>query len=134
MARTFQFCFDELPLVIENGFEAGLITGEATISYSGDEEWGIEGISFDGYRRNRWTVEDHWIASQTGKPLPSYDRKPVTLDATSPLHGIIYHRLENEWRGKVSNAVQEQIEEDRQCAADEYADMKRDERMLERVR
>jgi hypothetical protein len=130
MARTFNYEFEELPLVIENGFEAGLITGEAEISYSRDGEWGIEGISFDGYKR---TPADVWAAElRNGRQPANYIRKPVTLDATSPLHGIIYHRLENEWSGKVQEAVQEQIEEDRQCAADNAADMKR-EQMRETV-
>lgn len=139
MARTttFTYEFDELPLVIENGFDAGLVAGSADISYSRDGEWSVESINFDGYRRKPLDqfATELAAAKSAGKPVPSmFDRKPVSLDTTSPLHGIIYHRLENEWSDKVQEAVFEQIEEDRQCAADDYADMKRDERMLEAVR
>lgn len=135
--QTFSFSFDELPLIIENGFEAGLVAGSAEISYSRDGDWSVESISFDGHRTKSVAQQDADLdeALVAKKPLPSrYVCKPVALDRGTPIHSIVYDRLENEWSDKVQEAVNEQIEEDRQCAADDRADMRRDERMMERVR
>lgn len=132
MKQTFEFSFDELPLVIEGGFEAGLIAGSAEVSYFRDGEWTITGISLDGHRlRSNRELDDH---AALGKPVPMFERKSIALDAGTSLFGTILHRLEHEWRGKVQDAVIEAIAEDREIAADDYADMKRDERALESVR
>lgn len=130
-SHTMTFSFDELPLVIESGFEAGFVAGSAEISYHRDGEWTIQSISLDGCKRLHHTVEDLWVAAQTMKFLPAFERKPVALDEGTSLFLTIYHRLEHEWNGAVNDAVLEQIAEDRECEADDYADMKRDEMMLE---
>ncbi len=51
MNRTLTFQFEELPLVIDRGFEAGDIAGVAEISYHRDGEWTIGAIALDGARR-----------------------------------------------------------------------------------
>lgn len=49
----FTYRFEELPLVSEDGFDAGLISGEATIGYYADGEWFVRAISLDAYRRHQ---------------------------------------------------------------------------------
>jgi hypothetical protein len=39
------------------------------------------------------------------------------------------HRLENEWCGRVQEAVDETIAHDRECGVDDAADMRRDRKM-----
>ena len=129
MSNTFTYTFDELPLVIENGFEACYITGDAEISYTRDGEWAIESIVFDGRRKIKRSVEEYYAAAAAGVFPKTWEEKPVELDRGTPVYGIIYDRLENEWRDQVDEAVQGQLEEDRICAADDYADQRRDERM-----
>lgn len=106
---TFTFEFEELPLVVEGGFEAGLVNGSAEIAYYPDGAWFIDGISLAGSKRLYWTLDDRVTAIRAGKTLPVFDRKPVELDAGSPLFLMIFERLENDWRAAVSDAVQEQI-------------------------
>jgi hypothetical protein len=113
--NTFTYEFDELPLVIANGVEAGFINGAAEIRYSRDGSWHTETITVEGFGER-----------VNGKRL--WPQVP----APAELAGMIVRRLEKEWEGRVQDEVNYQIEEDRQCAADEYADMRRDERMLER--
>lgn len=142
--QTFSFEFDELPLVIEGGFEAGLIAGSAEVSYFRDGEWTITGISLDGHRLLSPTERD--ALAEIGKPPPFFERKSIALDAGTSLFNSILHRLEHEWRGKVQDAVNDAIEEDREIAADDYADHRRElaaedranrireERLLESIR
>ena len=128
------FEFEELPLLIDLGFEAGPVYGSAEISFSRDGEWGIESIALDGHKKLYHTLEDRISAALAGKRLPPFEDKPVILEVGSPLHTIIYDRLDSDWRDAVQDRVNEQIAEDRQCAADDYADFKRDERKhMERV-
>lgn len=112
---TFTYDFEELPLVIANGIEAAFINGQASIQYSRDGEWQIDGITVEGFGE-RVNGKREW------------PQVPAPYD----LMMIIAGRLEIEWKGKVDAAVDEQITEDRECAADNRADMRRDERMLER--
>lgn len=123
--HTFSFPFEELALVIEGGFEAGLVNGSAEIAYYPDGDWFIDSISLDGHKRLHHTIEAHWAASIVGKPLPVFERKPIALDEGSSLYLMIYERLENEWRDAVHDAVQEQIEKDGPQAA-WLADHRRD--------
>ena len=91
-----------------------------------DGEWAIESIVFDGRRKIKRSIEDYMAAAAAGVFPKTYEEKNVELDRGTPIHSIIYDRLENEWRDQVDEAVQGQIEEDRICAADDYADARRD--------
>ena len=122
--QVFNYEFDELPLVIEGGFDAGLIAGSAEVSYFRDGEWTITGIYLDGLRMLSPSERDD--LAEIGKPPPFFDRKSIALDAGTSLFNSILHRLEHEWRGKVQDAVNDAIEDDRAADADDAADYRRD--------
>lgn len=124
MMQAFNFQFDELPLLLEDGYEAGLVAGFAEIAYSRSDahDWSIAAIALNGYRTS--SLYEAIVEAESGAaPMPQ--RKPVYLDATSPIHGMIYHRLEHEWVMKVQRAVDDQIAEDRAAEADAAADYRR---------
>ncbi len=112
MTRTLLFSFDELPLVIHNGIPAAFVNGTADIAYSADGFWHIETVSVEGFGER-----------VNGK------RQWPQVPAPAALTDIIVQRLEGEWAGKVVNAINEQIEEDRISAADDMADARRDRLM-----
>lgn len=113
------FSFEQLPLLIENGFSAGLVDGVAQIAYH-DDDWAIEAIALEGSRERdhaEWSV--HY--ARTGDYRASrFELKPVYLDPTTPIFSAIYDRLENEWRASVQSAVNEARENDRNDAAYDY--------------
>jgi hypothetical protein len=111
--NSFTFPLDEIPLVIENGVEAGLVNGKAEIEYSPDGEWIIMEITLDG--ANHTVVNGKRVWPQVACP-------PV-------IAAIIDNRLNKEWYGRVCDAVLEQIASDRDDAAEQQADMRRDARM-----
>ena len=47
---TLSYQFEELPLLIENGIEAGLVSGTAEINFFDDGEWSVGAIYLDGYK------------------------------------------------------------------------------------
>ncbi len=53
MTGQFTYIFEELPLIESLGIVAGLVSGEAVISYYDDGEWFIDSISLDGYRADK---------------------------------------------------------------------------------
>jgi hypothetical protein len=118
--NTFTFTFEELPLVEESFqdklVEAALINGQVEVQYdrAGNWEIGASDISLDAYSGPR----DHM-----GKPLRPYVAAPELIA------GIILDRLNGSWGRHVYNAVQEQIASDREDAAEQRAEMRRDERM-----
>lgn len=125
MSRTLNFQFEELPLVIDSGFEAGDVTGSAEISYHRDGEWSIRAIALGGARRRSHTAQDVAAAVRTGRALPAFERRSVALDEGDTLYLRIYHRLEHDWRDRVQNAVIEQLAADGESMADERADHRR---------
>lgn len=113
--KTFNYEFEELPLVIHEGIEAAFINGSAEIEYSKTGEWKIGSISVEGFGE-RVNGKRQWPQV----PVPD------------ELAAIILKRLDGEWYDRLYSAVIERISEDRECAADDYADMRRD-RMRESV-
>lgn len=120
--NQFVFSFEELPLVIAPGIEAALINGQAEIEYDRGGDWQVKHISVEGHRA---LTLDERAAGE--KPW-------VYIPASAAIEFIILGRLNEEWFDNIQSCVSIHVEEDRQCAADDYADMKRDERMLEAVR
>jgi hypothetical protein len=112
MTNTFTFSFDELPLVISNGIEAALINGMAEIEY-GRDDWAVGNITVEGFGERDAAGRRSW----------------PQVEAPLPIVNIIRHRLENEWFGRVQDAVNEQLASDREDAAEQRADMRRDHLM-----
>jgi len=116
MSNILDFEFEELPLVIHNGIPAALINGMAGIKYDRNGNWEIDGIYVEGYQT--LTPEER----AAGKRPWIYVRAPDLIF-------IIAERLEIQWKDKVDNAVNEQIASDREDAAEQRADYRRDARM-----
>jgi hypothetical protein len=111
MSRTFFFDFEELPVTVDGGFELGSMEGRADISYTRDGEWAIDGIQLLGYK----------------KAGPRYDKKMIWLDAGTPLFLMLHDVLENRRHDEVQEAVREQLDIDREEAAEYRADARRDD-------
>ena len=69
-------------------------------------------VDLDGFRKipTRQIVDE---VLKTGGPVKSWEEKSVPLDRGTCLHSIIWERLEDEWRGRVQNRVNEVIEAER---------------------
>lgn len=89
MVREFLYEFEELPLIIDLGWEAGLLNGQATIAYHDDGEWFIHGIALDGFRER--------------------DRKPVDLENKSEAYRTICDRLSS---GRFADYINERVWEE----------------------
>ncbi len=117
MSNILSFEFEELPLVIANGIEAALINGCAEIEYSRDGFVRIDSISVEGHQNLTQDQRD------AGK------RPWVYVAAPDEITTLIGQRLECEWFGRVQNAINEQLASDREDAAEQRADMRRDHLM-----
>lgn len=117
MSNIFTYEFSDLPLVIHNGIEAAEISGCAELCYNRDAYWRIESIAVEG--RQPLTLEQR----AAGKKPWVYVKAPAELEF------LISQRLEGEWRDRVSEAVREQLGFDREAAAEQRADMRRDHGM-----
>jgi|SRR3569623_1730715 len=91
---TLEYEFDALPLLIDLGFEAGLVNGSADISYHPDGEWGIRKIYLDGFS----TIKNGGV----------FKSKPVEVEQ-GPLYEMIAGRLLGEWHEYVQDKVNEQV-------------------------
>lgn len=107
---TFNFTFEELPLAIVNGIEAGLVNGQAEITY-GRDHWTIGTITLEGF----------------GQRVNGVRQWPQVA-CPEAVSTIICQRLEGEWSSKIDDAVAEQIEIDREDAAESRAEMRREDR------
>jgi hypothetical protein len=105
-----EYDFEELGLIVEGGFDVGLISGTATIKYQPDGEWSVREIELDGYRRRSQEARAEIAASQ-GKPvyvIGMFDNKKIPLcrDSNPWLYDTIVDRLENDpWRSHIADAI-----------------------------
>jgi hypothetical protein len=127
--NCLQHDFDDMPLIIEGGKSAGFVSGSAQIEYFTDGTWGIISIFLDGQKPITVTEVDKTIARIKGVAIKTHEPAPFFLEATSPIHGIIYHRLENECRDAVQTKVREAIADDRDQRVAAYNDYRRATRM-----
>lgn len=111
---TFNYEFEELPLVVAPGVEAALINGQAEIEYGYDGNWQILNVMVEGHRQ--LTQEERAAGVKPWVYIPAH----TAIDA------LVVGRLGHEWRSKVNEAVTEQIEGDRESRADDYADYRRE--------
>jgi hypothetical protein len=123
MSNVLDFEFEELPLVVtttNNGadrVEAGLTNGMADVEYTTDGEWWITGVSIEGHQK--LTLSER----AAGKKPWVYVKAPVELE------DMICHRLENEWRDRVQEAIRETLAADREDHYDFRRDARRDHLM-----
>lgn len=105
------YTFEELPLVIENGFSAGLVNGTAEINFGANAEWFIGAICLDGHRRK---PTGEWITDmlRTKQAGPAFEEKPVELEQPSWLYTAIFGRLDEAgtWRDHIQGIVNERLE------------------------
>lgn len=107
--------FEELPLVVDLGFHAGLVNGTATIRYHDDGQWFLQGVTLDGSRALS-TDEKTAAEKRLGYVVRPYVEKPVTIDRESYqwLFDAISEQLERgTYQGHVEDAVQKALEDDR---------------------
>lgn len=123
MTDTLEFEFEELPLIIRDGAEYGLMTGIADIAYFDQGEWSITGIYLEGYRKPTEAERQADLAKGMKYPR-SHIRIHTRLDAGDPAYSAIYHRLEHEWSDRVEQAVADAISHQSQYARD-YCDRER---------
>ena len=118
MSNILSFEFEEMPIAIVNGIEAGLINGMIDIKYDRDGNWEVYSISIEGHQK--LTTEER----KAGK-------KPwIYVTAPPAVAELIYDRFRSGWFDqKVYDAVQEQLSSDREDAAEMRAEMRRDARM-----
>ena len=112
--NEIEFQFEELPLITEQGLDAALVDGIATIRYGADREWSVSEIALDGHRFR--PIEERAIAQSMGQTLPLFERKPVALckDSNPWLYQTIIDRLENSrFRLSIEDAIAENIEAER---------------------
>lgn len=127
MSNTMTFKFDELPLIVDGLFKDSGVTGQAEISYHADGEWAVLSI---GIEITRFKVGEE--RDPTGLTRNWIDRV-YWLDEGDPIRGIIYHRLEHEWRKRVQREVDDQIAQDFADRANWQSDHARDLRKHEGV-
>ena len=131
--RSFIYDFDELPLMLSAGLEAGHVSGVAEIAYDHSGAWSLQRIGLDAVKRLTPTLEDHIEAKRLGRPINFFERHTMWLDEGDPLQLIVYHRLEHDWRKQVRDRIDDRIYEDRNDGTD--ADAGADHRVaLERER
>jgi len=112
MSGELKFDFEELPLIVDLGFEAGLVNGIATIGYEDDGEWFVREIALDGFRRR--SAQECLDLHEPGKVCPCFEIKPVVIDRASYawLYAAICDQLENgRFKNHVVDAVQNALSE-----------------------
>ncbi|MDR3466021.1 MAG: hypothetical protein P4M07_08770 [Xanthobacteraceae bacterium] len=119
--RTLEFRFEELPLVVDDGFEAAEVSGRAEISFHGDGEWCVRAIALDGARR----LPAAPAGPPPADPPPRFARRSIALDDGDPLFLRILDRLEHAWAGRVADAVIAALGEARAARDDDRHDHRR---------
>lgn len=95
---SFIYEFEELPLAIVDGIEAGLVNGQAEIDYtSAGPGWVVRDVSLEGFGER-----------VNGK------RQWPQVPAPEAIANVIRQRLNGEWYDKVYTAYSEQLSNDRE--------------------
>lgn len=114
---TFTFEFEELPLVIAKGIPAGQINGCAELTFDRNGNWEVQSVCVEGYQT---LTQDERSAGK--KPW-------IYVAAPDEIARIVEDRFSKEWNFRVQDAVREQIESEREAAAEYRAEMRREDRM-----
>lgn len=114
---TFTYEFEELPLVIANGIPAGQINGCAELAFDRDGNWEVQSVCVEGYQ----TLTQEQRAA---------GKKPwIYVAAPAEIAWIVEERLSKDWHFRVQESVREQLEIEREAAAEFRAEMRREHRM-----
>jgi hypothetical protein len=117
--KSFTYLFEELPLVVSNGYSACEVSGFAEITYDTRGAWSVGRIGFEAFRP---TSAVETTATRPGRPQPRYQRIPLWLDAGDPIQLMIYHRLEHDWCARVQRQVEDRLFDDCEAMAERSAD------------
>jgi hypothetical protein len=93
---TLTYEFDDLPIIVEGGFEAGGLSGQAIINFHSDGDWFVDEIYLSGTKRiyvdgNFDRFEDKYLA---------------IYDNTSWLYRTIFGQLTN---GSFKDSIQDKV-------------------------
>jgi hypothetical protein len=116
--KSFTYLFEELPLLISNGYSACEVSGFAEITYDTRGGWSVGRIGFEGLRPRSATETTTSPAPQP----PRFECTPLWLDVGDPIQLIIYDRLEHAWCDRVQRQVDDRIFDDRGDADERTAD------------
>ena len=117
--KSFTYSFEELPLVLSNGYSACEISGFAEITYDTRGGWSVGRIGFEGSRRHPSAQRP---ATNPDRLQPPFERARLWLDAGDQIQLLIYDRLEHEWRGRIQRQVDDRIFDDGNDSAESSAD------------
>ena len=122
--RTMIFKFEELPLLIDLGFEAAQVNGEASINYTADvSDFDVTDIWLVGFKEVTHSEEAKLIARLTGKRLPRFIENLVPVERGSWLFGEIARRLDRgRWHENVCEEIGTALIEDSETAPGNLAD------------
>ena len=113
-ASEFRFSFEELSLVSDNSFSAGLVNGSAQITYWRDDgyaEWTVGRIYLEGFRK---ATDQERVAG-----FPFYIRRDVEIehiagssDFNSHLYLAVFGQLDGDpsWRKLIDDEVETRLE------------------------
>lgn len=111
MNSTLEFEFSEVPLLIEDGFAAGLVSGKANVSFWEDGEYFVDEIFLDGYRKGA-----------DGKFQQRYV-EVEQVGSTKNLYLSIWGELtDGSYKQAVSDAVQVALEEEGISPRSDYSE------------
>ena len=116
--KSFTYLFEELPLVVSNGYSACEVSGFAEITYDTRGAWSVGRIGFEAFKAPP-AVEP---APRPDRPQPGFQRIPLWLDAGDPIQLMIYHRLEHDWCARIQRQVDDRLFDDCEPMADRSAD------------
>jgi hypothetical protein len=110
MNSTLEFEFSEVPLLIEDGFAAGLVSGKANVSFDDEGNWYVHEIYLDGFK------------NVAGK----FEQRPVEVEqfgSNRNLYLSIWGELtDGSYKQAVSDAVQVALEEEGISPRSDYSE------------
>ncbi len=117
--KSFTYLFEELPLVVSNGYSACEVSGFAEIAYDTRGAWSVGRIGFEAFRLPS-AVET--AATRPAPARPGFERIPLWLDTGDPIQLMIYHRLEHDWCARIQRQVDDRLFDDYEAMAERSAD------------
>lgn len=100
--NSLSYEFEELPLIVDDGYRAGLVNGRADITFFEDGEWHIDSIYLDG---NKPLYFD-------GKYVRTAEKTVEIEDQKSWLYLTIWDRLQSRpYRESIQDQVCAELDE-----------------------